>query len=62
MGDLRWPVIVGLGACGLVLHLFLESAQWIPAPGYVAIPAYNAAVGAVLGLIALGFLRRRSLR
>ena len=54
-------VVYGLCAIGLnlVLHLFLDSAEWIPAPGYVAIVAWNAALGAVLGLIALGLLRRR---
>ena len=41
----------------LSLHPFLDSAEWIPAPGYVAIPLFNAAQGAVLGLIAWGILR-----
>jgi hypothetical protein len=54
-------VVYGLCAIllNLVLHLFLESAEWIPAPGYVAIVVWNAALGAVLGLIAHGLLRRR---
>ena len=43
----------------LVLHLFLDSAEWIPAPGYVAILALDAGQGAVLGVIALGLQRRR---
>ena len=55
---------VGYGLCAillnLVLHLFLESAEWIPPPGYVAIIVYNAAVGAVLGLIARVLQRRRA--
>ena len=41
----------------LVLHLVLDSAEWIPAPGYVAIPAWNALLGAALGAVALGLQR-----
>ena len=58
-------LIAGLGygvaaiALNLVLHLFLESAEWIPAPGYVAILVWNAGLGAGLGVIALGLQRRR---
>ncbi len=46
-------------ALNLVLHLFLASAQWIPAPGYVAIPLGNALLGAALGVVALGLQRAR---
>jgi hypothetical protein len=51
----------GVAAIGLnlVLHLFLESAEWIPAPGYVAILVWNAGLGAVLGVIARAVQRRR---
>lgn len=54
-------VVYGLAAIllNLALQPFLASAEWIPAPGYVAIPAFNAAQGAVLGLIAAGLLRTR---
>ena len=69
LGRVREPVLTllfaGLGygvaaiALNLVLHLFLESAEWIPAPGYVAILVWNAGLGAVLGVIALALQRRR---
>jgi hypothetical protein len=58
-------MLAGLGygfaaiALNLVLHLFLDSAEWIPPPGYVAIPAWNALVGAALGAVALGLQRLR---
>lgn len=67
--QVRRPVLTltlaGLGyglaaiTLNLVLHLFLDSAEWIPAPGYVAILGWNAAQGAVLGAIALGLRRLR---
>ena len=67
LGRVRAPVLTltfaGLGyglaaiALNLVLHLFLDSAEWIPAPGYVAILLWNALQGAVLGAIALGLQR-----
>jgi hypothetical protein len=69
LGRVDAPVLTltfaGLGyglaaiALNLVLHLFLESAEWIPPPGYVAIPVWNALLGAVLGVIALGLQRLR---
>jgi hypothetical protein len=69
LARVRRPVLTltlaGLGyglaaiALNLVLHLFLESAEWIPAPGYVAIPGWNALQGAVLGVVALGLQRLR---
>lgn len=69
LARVRHPVLTlalaGLGyglaaiALNLVLHLFLESAEWIPAPGYVAIPGWNALQGAVLGAVALGLRRLR---
>lgn len=69
LARVRRPVltltIAGIGyglaaiALNLVLHLFLDSAEWIPAPGYLAIPAWNALQGAVLGAIALGLQRLR---
>jgi hypothetical protein len=69
LGRVRAPVltltVAGLGyglaaiALNLVLHLFLASAEWIPPPGYVAIPLFNALLGAVLGVIALGLQRIR---
>ena len=69
LGRLRAPVLTltlaGLGyglaaiALNLVLHLFLESAEWIPPPGYVAILVWNALQGAVLGAVALGLQRLR---
>jgi hypothetical protein len=54
-------VVYGLAAIllNLALQPFLASAETIPAPGYVAILAFNAAQGAVLGLIAAGLLRTR---
>ena len=36
----------------LSLHPFLDSAEWIPLPGYFAIVIFNAAQGAALGLVA----------
>jgi len=67
LGRVRAPVLTltfaGLGyglaaiALNLVLHLFLDSAERIPAPGYVAILLWNALQGAVLGAIALGLQR-----
>jgi hypothetical protein len=44
----------------LALHPLLDSAQWIPAPGYVAILVFNTVQGAVLGLLALGLQRARA--
>ena len=41
----------------LALQPFLASAETIPLPGYLAIPLFNAAQGAVLGLMALGIQR-----
>ncbi len=43
----------------LLLRLMLESAERIPAPGYVAIPAWNTLLGAALGAVALGLGRLR---
>jgi hypothetical protein len=67
--DVARPVltltVAGLGygvaaiVLNLVLHLFLDSAEWIPAPGYVAILVWNGLQGAVLGVIALGLQRLR---
>lgn len=57
--------VAGLGyglaaiALNLLLHLFLASAEEIPPPGYVAIPAWNALLGAVLGAVAHGLQRLR---
>lgn len=45
----------------LSLHPFLDSAEWIPPAGYVAIPLFNAAQGAALGLVAW-VIRRFTLR
>jgi hypothetical protein len=69
LGRVRAPVLTltlagfgyGLAAItlNLVLHLFLESAEWIPAPGYPAILVFNALLGAVLGVLALGVQRIR---
>jgi len=39
------------------LQPFLESAETIPLPGYLAMPIVNAVQGAVLGLIAWAILR-----
>jgi hypothetical protein len=39
------------------LQPFLESAETIPLPGYLAMPVFNALQGAVLGLIAWAILR-----
>ncbi len=48
------------------LRPFLESAETIPLPGYLAMPVFNALQGAVLGLVARAVLRattrRRSVR
>ena len=54
-------VVYGLAAIllNLALQPLLASAEWIPIQGYVAIPAWNALQGAVLGLIAAGLLRTR---
>lgn len=41
------------------LQPFLASAETIPLPGYIAMPLFNAAQGAVLGLVAWAILRRR---
>ena len=67
VGRVRNPVLT-LAAAGvayaifaIVLNLslqpFLASAETIPLPGYVAMPVWNAAQGAVLGLVAWGILR-----
>ena len=70
LGRVRQPVLtlifagVGYGLAAILLNLslhpFLESAEWIPAAGYVAIPLWNALLGAVLGLIAHGLQRIRA--
>lgn len=44
------------------LQPFLESAETIPLPGYVAMPVFNALQGAVLGLIAWAILRASARR
>jgi hypothetical protein len=41
----------------LSLQPFLATAETIPLPGYVAMPLFNAAQGAVLGLVAWGIRR-----
>lgn len=43
----------------LSLQPFLDSAEFIPLPGYLAIPVFNALQGAVLGLIAWALLKLR---
>src|SRR5688572_25665092 len=62
LGRVRAPVLTltlaGLGyglaaiALNLALQPFLASAEWIPPAGYVAIPLWNAALGAGLGVLA----------
>jgi hypothetical protein len=44
------------------LQPFLESAEAIPLPGYLAMPVFNALQGAVLGLIAWAILRATTRR
>ncbi|MEU8242605.1 hypothetical protein AB0C07_30495 [Actinoplanes missouriensis] len=55
--------VAGIAYAGFAILLnwslqpFLASAETIPLPGYLAMPVFNAAQGAVLGLIALGVQR-----
>jgi hypothetical protein len=55
---------VAYGVLALLLNIslqpFLDSAELPPVPGMIAIVLFNAAQGAVCGLIALALLRRRS--
>ncbi|MFJ2173036.1 hypothetical protein ACIOHE_09030 [Streptomyces sp. NPDC087851] len=55
---------VAYGVLALLLNIslqpFLDSAELPPVPGMIAIVVFNAAQGAVCGLIALGLLRWRS--
>ncbi|MEU0031299.1 hypothetical protein [Streptomyces sp. NPDC006335] len=55
---------VAYGVLALLLNIslqpFLDSAELPPVPGMIAIIVFNAAQGAVCGLIALALLRRRS--
>jgi hypothetical protein len=44
------------------LQPFLESAETIPLPGYLAMPVFNALQGALLGLVAWAILRATSRR
>ncbi|MBB4760559.1 hypothetical protein ACFQFC_30865 [Amorphoplanes digitatis] len=46
----------------LSLQPFLESAESIPLPGYLAMPIFNALQGAVLGAVAWAILRATSRR
>ncbi|MFI2412780.1 hypothetical protein [Streptomyces sp. NPDC018947] len=52
------------GVLALLLNLslqpFLDSAELPPVPGMFAMVLFNAAQGAVCGLVALALLRRRS--
>jgi hypothetical protein len=51
------------GVLALLLNLslqpFLDSAELPPVPGMIAMVVFNAAQGAVCGLVALALLRRR---
>ncbi|MEV7625647.1 hypothetical protein [Actinoplanes sp. NPDC089786] len=52
---------VAYGVFAILLNLSLQpvlaSAEAIPLPGYVAIPVFNALLGLVLGVVALGVQR-----
>ena len=47
-------------ALNLALQPFLEGAELVPVHGAIAMTAFNAAQGAVVGLIVLGIRRLRS--
>lgn len=55
----------GYGVLALLLNLVLQpllaSAELIPVPGIIAMIAFSALEGAVLGLVAVPLQRRRSL-
>lgn len=57
---------VAYGILAILLNLslqpFLESAEWIPLPGYFAILIFNAAQGAALGLVAWAVQKARGRR
>jgi hypothetical protein len=55
---------VAYGVLALLLNIslqpYVDSAEMPPVPGMIALMVFNAAQGAVCGLIALALLRRRS--